>query len=592
MIGHRRRKNIIFDLLEKEIPSHGNLHRRNLKIMRKLVCQESSKYKMVWDKHSKYPVNFEDNKLYFDNYRSCYTCCGRNGVPQLLYKLPSCPPSEKIEDALMCSIQLDKLLPENRGWRPSFFALAADNRLVRYDLKTGELLQDVFLSRRYKFRHLSWETDPKTLILRSIHTKHTAMARAAGISQPLVMVLAVFSVFPLEFLAMLEIDKNIFGRDVVDAMIAHSTLVVTHQSGVVKLYSFQNILQEHTYLHARLGSPCDGMQGIVGRPPMGVPCNIKLTECPPALFEVRCHSLQIGGFPWHYIITPHKACDAGSFHIYCYDSQKQAIKGVLDYDFSSLEPDKCLFHPDDSGRILHIGANTLSVYGIKKHDDGKTEVYNCFEIDTSDKRKVTNNKTGLGGMMLTSSGRVIKKRFQDVGIDPEYESIQSVDYEDDMDLIGLTVVGSENFDDDHSKGFVSFYDNSTGIHLKDIPFQEPWNENYDHTVCIDIDVIVHIVKEPSRKFHCYVYRLDRELPDEEEIGKEKLNKKTRRKSSRRKTQVIIATNVDVAESNSGDADRDDGEINDGDNDDDNDKVEEEDQEEHERNASSNDDSRQ
>ncbi len=37
----------------------------------------------------------------------------------------------------------------------------------------------------------------------------------------------------------------------------------------------------------------------------------------------------------------------------------QAQNGVIDMDSLSLEPDKAVFHADESGRILHISGNNL-----------------------------------------------------------------------------------------------------------------------------------------------------------------------------------------------------------------------------------------
>lgn len=41
------------------------------------------------------------------------------------------------------------------------------------------------------------------------------------------------------------------------------------------------------------------------------------TDCPPVLFEVTCsnNSVQIGGFPWHYIYTPPHKTHKGTHHI-------------------------------------------------------------------------------------------------------------------------------------------------------------------------------------------------------------------------------------------------------------------------------------
>ena len=37
----------------------------------------------------------------------------------------------------------------------------------------------------------------------------------------------------------------------------------------------------------------------------------------------------------------------------------QVENGRLDMDSVSVEPDKCFFHADDSGRLLHIGAEEV-----------------------------------------------------------------------------------------------------------------------------------------------------------------------------------------------------------------------------------------
>lgn len=41
------------------------------------------------------------------------------------------------------------------------------------------------------------------------------------------------------------------------------------------------------------------------------------TDTPPLLFEVSSleNAFQIGGHPWHYIITPNKKKQKGVFHI-------------------------------------------------------------------------------------------------------------------------------------------------------------------------------------------------------------------------------------------------------------------------------------
>ncbi len=37
----------------------------------------------------------------------------------------------------------------------------------------------------------------------------------------------------------------------------------------------------------------------------------------------------------------------------------QVTKGKLSMEDVSVEPDRCLFHADESGRIVHIGASEI-----------------------------------------------------------------------------------------------------------------------------------------------------------------------------------------------------------------------------------------
>uniref|UniRef100_A0A7N4PPZ6 DDB1 and CUL4 associated factor 17 n=1 Tax=Sarcophilus harrisii TaxID=9305 RepID=A0A7N4PPZ6_SARHA len=77
----------------------GMVQRTNLGILRKLVCQKSTKFKNVWTTHSKSPIAYERGRIYFDNYRCCVSSVAAE--PRKRYEMPKCSKSEKIEDALL-----------------------------------------------------------------------------------------------------------------------------------------------------------------------------------------------------------------------------------------------------------------------------------------------------------------------------------------------------------------------------------------------------------------------------------------------------------------------------------------------------------
>uniref|UniRef100_A0A7N5JHP8 DDB1 and CUL4 associated factor 17 n=1 Tax=Ailuropoda melanoleuca TaxID=9646 RepID=A0A7N5JHP8_AILME len=294
----------------------GVVQRTNLGILRALVCQESTKFKNVWTTHSKSPIAYERGRIYFDNYRCCVSSIASE--PRKLYEMPKCSKSEKIEDALLWECPVGEILPNPSDYKSSLIALTAHNWLFRISATTGKVLEKIYLASYCKFRYLSWDTPQEVIAVKSAQNKGTVLARQAGIQQPVLLYLAVFHVLPFSLIGILEINKKIFGN-VTDATLSHGILIVMYSSGLVRLYSFQAITEQFMQQKLDLGCACrwGGTAGTVGEAPFGIPCNIKITDTPPLLFEVSSleNAFQIGGHPWHYIITPNKKKQKGVFHI-------------------------------------------------------------------------------------------------------------------------------------------------------------------------------------------------------------------------------------------------------------------------------------
>ncbi|XP_022351471.1 DDB1- and CUL4-associated factor 17 isoform X2 [Enhydra lutris kenyoni] len=294
----------------------GVVQRTNLGILRVLVCQESTKFKNVWTTHSKSPIAYERGRIYFDNYRCCVSSVASE--PRKLYEMPKCSKSEKIEDALLWECPVGEILPNSSDYKSSLIALTAHNWLFRISATTGKVLEKIYLASYCKFRYLSWDTPQEVIAVKSAQNKGSVLARQAGIQQPVLLYLAVFHVLPFSLIGILEINKKIFGN-VTDATLSHGILIVMYSSGLVRLYSFQAITEQFMQQKLDLGCACrwGGTAGTVGEAPFGIPCNIKITDTPPLLFEVSSleNAFQIGGHPWHYIITPNKKKQKGVFHI-------------------------------------------------------------------------------------------------------------------------------------------------------------------------------------------------------------------------------------------------------------------------------------
>nr|XP_060634952.1 DDB1- and CUL4-associated factor 17 isoform X2 [Anolis sagrei ordinatus] len=489
----------------------GFVYRKNMGILRELMCQESTTFRNVWTTHSTSPIVYQSGKIYLENYRCCMSSMA--GEPRIIYQMPTCPKSEKIEDALLLECPVGEALPNPSDYKPSLAVLTAHNWLLRLSATTGEILEKVYLATQCKFRYLSWDTPQDVMVVKSIQQKLPGAARQVCVQQSVLFVLAIFRVLPLSFIGMLELDKKFFGNSMTDASMSHSMLIVTHSTGLVRLYSFQTISEQFMQHQVDLGQEYNwnGKIGIVGKYPFGIPCNIKITGAPDLLFEVSSleSTFQIGGFPWHYIITPNKKSQKGIFHICSLKDHTLAKNGVQEMKCCSLEPDWITFHPDSSGRILHVGPNLIKVLKLKEVE-GNTEqqkVTEDFIIEASRENNTENSIT------VTASGRIVKKRFNSLDDDPEKETFKIVDYEDELNLLSIAAVTQIGSD---GSARLDLRCNERGTRLKSIPFVESWDVTYSHEVYFDRNVVLHIEQKPNRTFSCYVYQMTCSHSNEDE----------------------------------------------------------------------------
>ncbi|XP_012506138.1 PREDICTED: DDB1- and CUL4-associated factor 17 [Propithecus coquereli] len=461
-MGPTRKPNVCHRLSRRALGSFsrdaGVVQRTNLGILRALVCQESTKFKNVWTTHSKSPIAYERGRIYFDNYRCCISSVASE--PRKLYEMPKCSKSEKIEDALLWECPVGEVLPNQSDYKSSLIALTAHNWLLCISATTGKVLEKIYLASYCKFRSVS-----ATLVSNNVTV--VAMCLSAGIQQPVLLYLAVFRVLPFSLVGILEINKKIFGN-VTDATLSHGILIVMYSSGLVKLYSFQTITEQFMQQKLDLGCACrwGGTTGTVGEAPFGIPCNIKITG-------------------------------------------KRAKNGIQEMECCSLESDWIYFHPDASGRIIHVGPNQVKVLKLTETENNSSQyqISEDFVILANRENKNENLFT------VTASGRVVKKSFHLLDDDPEQETFKIVDYEDELDLLSVVAVTQI---DAEGKAHLDFHCNEYGTLLKSIPLVESWDVTYSHEVYFDRDLVLHIEQKPNRVFSCYVYQMVCDTGEEEE----------------------------------------------------------------------------
>lgn len=477
----------------------GAVSRNNMKLLRGLLLQDTRKFRKVWSKTSKSTIMSEIGHLYFENYQSCYSCL--HSDPALLYKLPERPKQEKFEDALLCQSPLDKTLASPSEHKPNLLVLTANNWLYRLSAHTGKELQKIYLSPNHKFKYLGWDVSQEILYAKSVHNKESAIERQAGITHNTVMHLAIFQVFPLQIVAILEIGKKVFGSGVTDVMLSQGILAVSYSNKAVKLYSSEHIFQRYTTEKLTLGKESLLLGGkTVGEFPYGIPVNVQVTDSPPVIFEVSCsnNGLQVG-YPWHYIYTPPHKKHNGTYHICSLKDSTPAKNGIRNMKCCSLESDGILFHPDDSGRIIHVGPKSIEVLKIVGHQNGSSpsKIVEDFSIIIDQQRNPTAQVT------VTASGRTVKRRYEQLDDDPDQETFRIVEYEDELDLLAVVVTNGE---EGEGRAQIRLHDNHNGRLLQTIDLVEPWDETYRHELFFDKDTIVHFEQQKTN-FCCHVYKL-------------------------------------------------------------------------------------
>ena len=442
-----------------------------------------------------------DRLLFTDKFRSSYTVNGPGGRPSLLYKS-----TEKSQEAVVYECCHGHLYDDDVSTTPCLIGLTSDGWLVFRALYTGQVIRRIYLSRHYRLRHLTWESDFQRIVLKSIRT-----ARVLDGSTPRepFLTFAVLTVGPLELTGLFHVEKRVFGDDIVDAAINQFLLVVFHRSGVIEFFDFNSIVRDQSSRFVKLFEPFSDpenfTEGIVGEPPLGIPCTIDMSSRPQPLLQLTSHQNHVafGGFPYHYISCPSPK-HRDLFHVCHLESQKVIENGQLQRCDFNLEDDCAFFHPDFSNSVIHVGSGAVYCYDIIQKE-GMTEMGDRFCINVRSR----DNEIQLSDLPTTSSGRQVKRRCNLREVFTKIpDPIQAIDYEDELELFVIT---ASLLTEDGIGGQVLLCDKSNGCVLQRIILDD-WCDNpcTDHRVVLDRDVLIHMSNAGSKGYHCFVYRLQRE----------------------------------------------------------------------------------
>ncbi|RWS24316.1 DDB1- and CUL4-associated factor 17-like protein, partial [Leptotrombidium deliense] len=398
-------------------------------------------------------------RLYFDNFKECFTLSGDHYLPHKLYNLDLLG-HKRIVDSLIYTAPIHKTPMPSSVFAPMFLALTDDNWLLRYHNLTGALLEQIYLGNKSKFLHIDWETQGESIVLQS----------RQGVQQSKILqTIAVFSIYPLEFVCAFDVSKDIFGNDVKSANISEGLLIIGSGSGVtkqVRLYSLRDVMRAENFVcKCKLDDECDLIQcnsdngerrclkvGIDG-----IPVNISLKETPSLLFKVNCceEVVYFGGYPWHYIYSPAK--EKGVFELRNLETHEVPENGRFHVENNSLEPDSLSFHVDDSGRLIYSSAHDITFY---KLNDNK-EISKIFVLSiTPSLNDSLRVEIESPPKLYTPRHCRRKKNYSD---NIEDRTVLTDDYENELEFFSLLGVDKEA----GRYGKILMFDNDDGSLVKE-----------------------------------------------------------------------------------------------------------------------------
>ncbi|XP_065920956.1 DDB1- and CUL4-associated factor 17-like isoform X2 [Dysidea avara] len=444
-----------------------------------------------------------DRRIYFDNHQSCYYLDGINGAPHLMYTLSPSTTADKIVAVMLYHMHVRSRHPTPEEKENILVALTNDGYLKVMSADTGHVLRSIFLSTITKYRYLSWADYLHSIQVKSVHLQPQQNPCVLTHSQPILAII-IFKTHPIRLAASLVIDKQIFGKDVIDGSIEGGILMIIHSSKKYCFYNFEEIKKNYSVLSSDIGDQVEvnGNWGTIGQAGFGIPITIKLTELPPVIFQSRSSvnvGINFGGVPFVYIHNP-RPQQPHQFHVK--DLSTSRLIGEISSDYVSLQDDTVGFHDDDYQKILYISGPSLSCYQLVRDSLlGTVEMIKVWE---------RNFAHSISSQQITysSSGRRIKKASY-ANFDVEV-IVQDTDYENELELL-YAVVTQPGYNESVETQ-LHFIDDKTGSSTKIIPLPE-WNENAANTVYYELDVIVHEVKTDNVS-NCYLYRLSRPSVDE------------------------------------------------------------------------------
>lgn len=223
----------------------------SFKVLSELIRSDrTSLYNNYSKKCSRNEIKFEAGHLYFNSYKNFCVINGFINDQTPLSSLSRTEATKNVADVITYTTpvykDIDKicscLLQRCSCTSQYIVTLSYDNYLCKHLFTNGELMHQIYVNRAgytFSFRYIDWDVYGDRFILTSV--KNPIIIDNSEIAD-IVVNLAIFTTFPIEFFALLEIKRSVFGENCNNVNVDDHHLMIGLGNMDVHIYNFEDFL--------------------------------------------------------------------------------------------------------------------------------------------------------------------------------------------------------------------------------------------------------------------------------------------------------------------------------------------------------------
>lgn len=265
MLNSRKNRPVVSMLRDRELNIGYSPYFTSLEIATQLIrSDKKSLYTTTWKKSSPKEIAYDSGNLYFSNYKQyCPVNLSSKKQPPPFYKMEKSLAKKRVSDAIsysatsvikdvqdICQCETLRCMCLS----PYLLSISEDNWLCQHSMASGKIMKQIYVNvigQKVKFKYCDWDMYGERFILTT--TRHHYPFRNTSQKNDVLANIAVFKTFPIEFYALMDVKRSVFGHNVTAVSISNQSLIIGLGSTYVAIYNFDDFLKQGEY---HFGSLC------------------------------------------------------------------------------------------------------------------------------------------------------------------------------------------------------------------------------------------------------------------------------------------------------------------------------------------------